>query len=215
MRGTLQPTKPIRADLIPPLGAKAAGITPDGRQIYTMTTTRSRSEPKIDPETGEQMWRKNPLNAEPLVPLRKPVVFQHEEMFTLVDQMNGNVEKMPFRFPTEAELKAAERAQKVTAMGGGALAEALVDRGLSVDDVIARLAPAPTATFTAAVPVVPVSAPEPVEAVQYPVHIAGQNFRLSDGSVFKGNKVTAGEAQKAMNEAKADAKADAEATPEI
>ena len=208
MKATLQGIKPIKADLVPPVDAIAAGVTPEGKQIYTMTTQRSRGVPKLDPETGERIWRKNPLNGEPLLPVNKAELYELEEMFILEDQKNGNVEKIPYRHPTQAEIDARTRAHKIAAMQTG-LAEKLVDSGFSVDDLLARLAPQ---SATVAPPAdAPADAPLP-DQTAYPVWTSGPWWKLSDGSKFKGSREAAHEAQAEIDDRKREAAATAALT---
>jgi hypothetical protein len=199
MENVLQTIPPIDTKMKPPIGAVAAGTTPDGRQIYRLVTKRSKSQPKND-EKGDRIWRKHPLTGEPLTALREPVLYDDDALFTMLDQGNGNGEKVPYYPPTEAERAAGERAAKIAAMGGGALGEAMVDAGLSNPAEVINLlkarqaapfvAPAPMVggvpvTTTGAVPPVPTAATPAMSAdelAKYPVKIGGGWWKFSNGT---------------------------------
>jgi len=200
MKDVLQSIEPIEARMKPPVGAVAAGTTPDGRQVYRLTGKRSKSQPKLNDE-GDQIWRKHPLTGEPLIPLREPVIYDHEELFILEDQGNGNVEKVPYQPPTDAERAAGERAAKIAAMGGGALGEAMVDAGLSNPAEVINLlkarqaapfvAPAPMVggvpvTTTGSTPPTSTGSATPAmsadELAKYPVKIGGGWWKFSNGT---------------------------------
>src|SRR3990167_6912736 len=61
MRRALDSIPPIKSDLLPPVDALAAGVTPDGRQLYRRGKQVVTTEPKINPQTGEQLWRINQM----------------------------------------------------------------------------------------------------------------------------------------------------------
>ncbi len=234
MRSVLQGIRAFHPELKPPKGAVPCGITPDGKQLFRMVSKRSRAVPDIDPETGEQRWRKQPNTGEPLYRMNKPERYDLEEVFFLESEGNGNVHKVPYLPPTPEQLAAEERKRAVESMGTS-LAEALVDAGISPTEAVARLGAARSATA----PVPPegepvradgIAAPTdfvvddengpPAQALtDYPVKVAGNRWRLSNGTIFVGKKVDAFKAEDDLPEdqkgAELAAKATAAATPEI
>lgn len=185
MAANLQKIKPLHPQMVPPQGAEAIGVTPDGRQLYKLVTARSRSVLDIDEKTGEQKYRKNQQTGEPLYRMRKPEFYEKTEIFYQESEGNGNVRKIPYTPPTEAELAAAERTRKIAEMRDG-LAEAFVDRGLTPAEAVAQLAGA-----------------TPEHAVEYPFHLNGARWQLSNGEIATGKREDAEIAEKAVLEAKA------------
>ena len=198
-RTTLRKVKPIRADMIPPAGSVPAGITPDHRQIYSLTRARSKSVPKVDPKTGERIWRKHPLTGEPLLPVRRAELYSETILFTLEDEKNGNVRQIPYIPETPEELAVAKRKNDI-AIARDQLAEALLDSGMTPAEFIAKLG--------GKRPVAPAPAPEapkatPIDDTEYPVMVSPGRWKLSNGAVMQGKKADAVEAEEAVQEAKA------------
>ena len=201
MKATLSKIKPIRSDLIPPEGSVAAGTTPDGRQLYRRVKKVVVKGPKLDKD-GNRVWKKNPLNAEPLLPVNTVEEIRDEdELFILVDQLNGNVEKVPYRHPTPEEL-AYERRKLMVASAKDELAEAIVDAGLTPKEAIARLlgevkTPPVVQTTTTTATGTPADI---TDAVVYPRHIGGPKWELSDFTFFVGNRADATDAEKRVTD---------------
>jgi len=215
MRRALDSIPPIKSDLLPPVDALAAGVTRDGRQLYRRVKQIVTTEPKINPATGEQQWRINQMGQQTVAVRKVTSVTPTEELFYLENEGNGNVRKIPYRHPTADELAAAEREKKIAAMGGGSLAAALVDAGISSQEAIARLVGAKTAAEPlAAAPL----APKPAEPVTYPRLYAPGRWELSNGIKMQGKREDAEAAEAEVTDderaAAAEAKANAEATPE-
>jgi hypothetical protein len=124
----------------PPDDSVPAGATHHGKQLFKRTMLMNKPEPDIDPATGEQRWKTDRRTGERITAIRKPKIVKVEKLFYLEDQGNGHVEMVDYAFPTEAELAAQERKKKIEAMGGGRIAELLVDHGLSAEDAVERLA---------------------------------------------------------------------------
>ena len=212
-RGTLTKLKPIESGISkPPLDAVAAGVTPDGHQLYRRPRPVVTKSPRIDPKTGERAWRRDP-NGQPLVPLNDYVVSSEDVLFYLEDQQNGNVEMVRYCPPSAEELAAKDRAAKIAAMQAG-LAEAAVDAGLTPQEVMARIAGAKAATVTAATAPVVIA-----DLAEYPIHIGGPKWLLSHGENFFGNRADAEKAESkvtdAMRMARVEARAQAASMPEI
>ena len=180
----MQKIKPLHPQLVPPEGSEPHGVTPDGRQVYKLVTARSRSVLDKDDE-GNQKYRKNQQTGEPMYRMRKPQFYEKTEIFTLESGGNGNVMKMKYAPPTDAELAAAERERKIVAMRDG-LAEAFVDQGLSPAEAVAKLTGAK---------------PEP--GVEYPLHLNGARWQLSNGAIVTGKRGDAEAAEKLVAESRA------------
>jgi len=215
MRRALDSIPPIKSDLLPPVDALAAGVTRDGRQLYRRVKQIVTTEPKINPATGEQQWRINQMGQQTVAVRKVTSVTPTEELFYLENEGNGNVRKIPYRHPTPDELAASEREKKIAAMGGGSLAAALVDAGISPQEAIARLVGAKTAPETAS----PQTATSPKPAAEvFPKFLGGGWYVLSTGLKFQGKQADAEAAEAEVTDderaAAAEAKANAEATPE-
>jgi hypothetical protein len=163
--------QPIHPTLKPPQGARPAGLTPDGKQLYEMVEVRASIVDKVNPETGEVEHRKNTITGEQLHKLRevekdeqgRPVRVRNTRLFYLHSEGNGNVRKVTYTPPSEEDLKKAERRQRVQEMQE-ALAEGLVDAGMSPQDAIARL----RGEADAGPGLPPPETPEPVSEVPPP-----------------------------------------------
>jgi len=190
--------KPLRTALIPPQSSVPAGITADGKhQLWKRTKPVVKTEPKTD-ENGHEVWKRNPLNGEPILRVRRVVeVQQTEHLFYLEDHGNGNVQMVDYRFPTEAEKNEADRKAQIAAVQP-ALAAALVDSGLTVDEVVARLQGQKSAATA------PVPAPVPVAEleVEYPVAVEDGMWRLSNGTVIEAEEDEAITAELEVQEAR-------------
>ena len=162
----LQKIKPFHPELKPPPGAIPFGRTADGKhQLYRMTSKRSRAVPRFvnTPEAkarekelqdegktpeqvrevmlaeGYQDYRKNRTTGESAYPLNRAEFFDLEEIFYLLSEGNGNIRKEPYRPPTEAQLASDRRRLQVQALGGGRLAELLVDEGITAEEVVGAI----------------------------------------------------------------------------
>lgn len=135
----LKKIEPLHAQLIPPQGAEPAGVTDDGKhQLYKLKRKMARGVPRMDPATGERMWRKHGVTGEPLYPLSRPEIYEEELLFYLESDGQGNVVMVDYSFPTPEELAERERRKQVDRMVP-ALAEALVDEGVTPENVIDAL----------------------------------------------------------------------------
>ncbi len=141
---------PLHANLTPPTGAVPAGVTHTGKQLFKLTRTMARSVPRLD-EDGKQMFRVNPTTGEALpgMPkLRKPEIYEEEQLFYLESDGHNNVHKVFWTPPSEEDLRAAQRRQEIAGVKDQ-LAEMLVDEGITPQDLIAAIrggrpsAPAP------------------------------------------------------------------------
>lgn len=175
------------------MGSKVHGVTTDGKQLYKLVTKRSRSKPRLDPVTNEQLYRKNQMTGENMYPLREPEWYDKTEIFYLESEGNANVRKIIYVAPTAEELAAVEREKKIENWQRE-MAEAAVDAGMSVDDVIEGRKPEQVAGII----------------VPYPVMTSPGKWKLSNGTEMKGKKVDALEAEEAI----ATAKENAATTPE-
>jgi hypothetical protein len=197
MKAMLNKVKPLKTDLIPPEGSMPAGVTADGlHQLWKRPRKRVRTQVVKD-EKGEDVWKRLP-NGEPTVRKRTATVEDYEQLFYQLDQGNGNVQVIEYRFPTDDEVAAAKRRQKIAAMQP-ALAEALVDAGVSPTELLERLrqprasAPAPKAP-----------AP-PVVEEDFPVDLGDGRWKLSNGQEMEGNEDQALAQEIAVGEARRNA----------
>lgn len=130
----------VHANLTPPPGAVPAGVTRTGKQLYALKRKMARSVPRLD-EKGQQMFRVNPTTGEALpgMPkLRKPEIYEEEQLFYLESDGHNNVHKVFWTPPSEEELRAAQRRQQVDSVKDQ-LAEMLVDEGISPQDLVAAI----------------------------------------------------------------------------
>ena len=183
MPRTLSRIQPLHGPVVPPATWEMAGSTPKGQQLYTESIPRTRAVPdyeqiectecfgerqdepceecngtgKVD---GEQRWKVNPLNGERLYKINKPEFYTQHRMFYVESDGQGNQLKVDWSPPTPEQIEAIRHDKEVADMVP-ALASALVERGLSVDEIVSRL------TTDPAVPEAPVpfdgpKVPEPV-----------------------------------------------------
>lgn len=190
---------PIESPLIPPQGSVPAGVSPDGKQLYTFTRKMVTSTIPRTNEQGGEIWLKNPQSGEPLVKKRRPIVEEVTYLFYLEDQKNGQVELIPYRWPTEEEVRQQERDRKIAAVSK-ALPEMLVDRGVDLDKLmqmasgevpITTNVPAPAGTVPHTVPTEPISGDMGSEEIAYPFMATPSRWTLSDGRVVVGKRVDA------------------------
>lgn len=183
MAGNFPNITPVHAEKIAPEGAEPWGVTPDGRQILRLVTRRTHSVPRIGSD-GKQEWALHPTTAQPIYPLRRHEPYDHVEIFTMESDGHCNVYKEPYTPPT-AEQIAAESRQKKVAELMPALAGALVDAGLTPDQLVARLSGA--------------QAVEAPEEAAYPIWKGASNWQLSNGETVRGNREKATEAEAALH----------------
>lgn len=227
-RSALPKIPPLHAPLIPPTGSVMCGTTPDGKQLYTLTRKMARAVPDIDENTKQRKWRKVISTGEQLYPLNKPEPYEDTEMFFLESDGRNNVTKQRYTPPTAQEIAEQDRQRKIAVMQP-ALARALVDSGLTAEELVARLmapppAPIPVASGTPELSVSTGGSGEVDETkkdepvVTYPRQVGGNNWELSNGARVKGNRQKAQEAEDAITpeerEAMAEAKKQADLVPE-
>lgn len=195
----------------PPRDAVAFGVTPDGKQLFKRTLRRAKGVPKIDPKTGEQEWAKNPQNGEPLYKKNRPEIYTDDRIFYMEDQGNGNVAMVQWVPPSQKEVEEAEFRGKVTAMKDQ-LAETLVRRGVSVDDLLNSLVNG-TPLQAAALPIQSSEPQGEAEIVPEQAeiklgvaeHLGAGWWMLSNGTKFRGSKEDAEEQEQRIYEAKLEA----------
>lgn len=241
MTTTLAKLQPLHPELVPPQGAQPFGVTADGKhQLYKLVTRRSRSVPKLSVKadallkdaranlTGDdlaaaealivkehQEFRKHATTGEPMYGLRQPEIYDNTEIFYLESQGNGNVVKVPYKFPTPEELAAVDRARRVEAMKD-TMAEALVDAGVTPETLVQRLSqikePVMAPAAVAGGQVTPPAADDvpPVDLSKYPEDLGGGYWRFSNGDKAQMKKDAARETEDRLQAAR---KAAAE-TPE-
>ena len=226
--------KPTHAELIPPLGAVAAGVTPDGKQLYTLTRKRSRPIPRMEIVPGpdgvpieRQVWRKNQMTGEPLYAVFKREDFEETILFYLESQGNNNVEIHPYVPPSAEQLAREDRTRRIAEMREG-LAEALVDAGLTPAELLARVAkptvPAvsaePSTTTFADVPITLTDETNtvtsaPVDPTVYPLYMPPGRWKLSSGAIVKCKKDEAELMETELQLAALEARENAASAPEI
>lgn len=87
---------------------------------------------------GPRKQRLHPVTGEPLLDKNKAEHYIHERLFYVESDGQGNQYKVDWSPATEEEIAAAERAKKIREVIP-AVAGALVDSGLSPDEIAARL----------------------------------------------------------------------------
>lgn len=127
---TLERIRPLHPDFHPDPSWERCGMTPSGHQLFKETRKASRAIPDIDPETGERRQMLHPTTAQPLYPLNKAEHYTMSRTFYLHSEGNGNIIKVDWSEPTEEELAAIEREDKIEKMIPN-LAGSLVDLDMS------------------------------------------------------------------------------------
>lgn len=207
MRGTLNKIEPTYTREIPPEGAIQIGHTPQGKPVYKMTLVRGVNEPKIDPATGEQEYRKHPTTAEPLIGRRQLRRVEIEKIFTLEQDGMNNLYMLDYKFPTPEEIAAQERQRAIDA-AVPELATALIDAGLTPAELVEAIRRG-TATPLQAVTAQqqpqqsPVAPAEPAadededlfDYSEFPKQLSAKKWQLSDGNTVTGTEAQAREAE--------------------
>ena len=137
MTRSMQAIVPQHATLTPPEGSVPAGQTPEGIPLHRLTQMRSRSVPDLD-KNGKQRWALHPQNNMPLIPLRKPEIYEFTRLFYQESDGQFNVSLVDYKFPTKEELAAEKRTLDVAEMKDS-FAEAMVDEGISPAAFLAAL----------------------------------------------------------------------------
>lgn len=205
MRGTLNKIEKVHPPLTGPEGGVPLGITtPDGKPLWKVTRQRSRSVPQLD-KNGEQVWKKHATTGEDIIKKRRPEFYTEELIGYEESEGNNNVTFVQWAPPTATEIAARERAEKIAALGGGRLAELMVDRGVSPEALFDRLtapAPAPQQEATAPTPNASEDVQKAAEAdpalVAYPHMYAPGRWRLSNGTTLRGKREDAEAAEAAL-----------------
>lgn len=212
MSGMLR-IQPQHGEFIPSPDWEPAGVAPNGRQLYRERFRTNEAvpmmeevlnhdgSPVVDSRTGKtkmkRVWKRHPINGEPLYPMNQRNIVVKERLFFAESQGNYNVEKHFYKPPTAEEIARAEREGKVTEMYR-TFAEALVDTGLTPDEVVRRLTqygPVMTTEQLAEAERHAAIGLDEDPTQEYPVQLARGEYRLSDGSTFKGNKSAAEDAE--------------------
>ena len=164
-RQVLQKIKPFHPPeaFKPPKAAEAAGVTPDGKQLFRRTVQCVRAVPRYatTPEAvkrlaeleaqgasateiaqtmnreGLRQYRKNQMTGELAYPLNRAEQYMEERTFYVESQGNGNNTLVSYSPPTPEQLAAEGRRRKVAALGGGRLAEVLVDQDITPEELAA------------------------------------------------------------------------------
>lgn len=192
MRGTLHTIERINCSEAPPEGATQIGFHPTlNRPIYEIEMTVGESDWKY--KTGEdgaflrdangekiRVYQLHPTTAQPLFARRTLRAVKKKRVFYLENDGQANQYMVDYKPPTAEQIAAAQRAQQVTAMGGGKLGEMLVDaaaaRGLSPDEVLQMLLNGNRVVAEAD------GEPDAGEAPEWPKYNAGGWATFSDGS---------------------------------
>lgn len=170
MRSTLSRIPKLHAPFVPEAGWEQAGTTPLGKQLWTESIPRSRAVPDFEVDCNScdgdgckrcRVWARNPMTNQPLYPKNKPEFYTQERLFFVESDGQGSQIKITYTRPTPEEIEAVIHTKQVADMIPQ-LASALVDKGLDVKEIVARL--------TAPVAEVKDEAPEPTapeEAVPF------------------------------------------------
>jgi hypothetical protein len=191
---------------VPKLDTKAEGYSEAEAHRQHLLKTQGAEAAKeyfdtvIVPQFQE--YRKNQMTGEKMHPIRRAELYDDKRMFYLESQGNGNVSVIDWAPPSAEQVADAERRQKIAEMKD-ALAERLVERGFSVDDVIDRLLglpPAKEEVGSGSVVVQPQAAD-----TDYPVQVGESTWKLSSGAQFQGAKEEAVAAEEAVREVRLEA----------
>jgi hypothetical protein len=178
------------------------GTLPDGRPIYKKTIVRAGPhEPKLDPD-GQPMYGKNPITGDRIYEKYTRKAMTITLYVVPNNQGNGNLTWDQYFFPTQAELQARARREKIE-LTKDQLAEALVDGDLNISDLITMVR-----TGRMAAPTIPAAATEepavvdggPTDEVpegEFPKAQGGGVWLLSDGNKVRG-KAAAIDAQQKL-----------------
>lgn len=187
---TLSRIRRLRPDLIPPRGAKPVGLHDDGRMIYQMerrdheATKKNREQ--VTAPNGEPLFRRD-ANGEPYPVMRaKPVTYMAE--FVLERSPAGAV-FLNENFRASEQEKEQDRLAKVRNQFGEVLAKTAVERGLSAEELIARLLD----------PIKEAGPGQVLVEEDYPIHRGGSAWILSNGDTFHGKRHGAQEAESAVS----------------
>lgn len=216
MPTTLPRIEPQHGPTVVPRNCTPVGLTPAGQQLYVEKFKSAKAVPMIG-DNGTRVWKRHPINGEPLYPMNKREDTIVERMFFFESQGNFNVEKHWYAPPTQAELDAAVREKRMAEVMEK-FASTLVDSGKSPDELMRRLFEyGPVLTeqeFAEAETGVAATLAEPVAAVTgepYPRKLAGVGrWELSDGTKMQGKRKEADEAEALIQQQRAVAQ-DAEA----
>lgn len=197
--GGLRKLQPQHADLTQaiPSGARPIGLTPDGtRQLFRLRRERSRPVPDIDPATGEVKKQKHAITGQPLYSIYKHEHYVETIDFYLESEGNFNVRMIPWLPPSPEEVATAERERRLRE-ARAALDEALADAEIDPKALIAFLR---RARPDEAEELAPANEDGETADLAYPVHLGFGNWQLSDGSMVKGKKDKAIEAESKVSD---------------
>lgn len=189
-------------DSLPPKDAVQAGTTPDGRQLWRESIPMARAVPKMDEVTGKREFAKNPLTAEALYPKNRPEFWTWHRLYYLDDQGNGNVSKVEYTPPTQAELAGIQREQRVKDVMAE-LAGKLIDKNVDLDALLSRIAETPVTTVESEEVERLTATPTSEIVIPEPKHLGAGWWKLSNGDKTRGKLEEAIEAERRIQEAKA------------
>lgn len=202
MGHTLSSIPKLHPTMKGPEGGVPLGITtPDGKPLWKVTRRRSGSEPMLDKQ-GDEVWKKS-AQGENIVKKRKPVFWTEEIIGYEESEGNNNVIFVQWSPPTAEELVARERAEKIAALGGGRLAELMVDRGVQPEELFDRLlgdAPAEVRPTVHTVTEVVTQEATEQKPTAYPQMYAPGRWRLSNDATLRGTREVAEAAEAALKQ---------------
>lgn len=137
-RQKLATIKPVLAPIKAPKGAKAVGQTDNGTIIWERRVTNMKKVPQLGPD-NEHVWQIDPRTGRKMYPrfVSRPDGTTVER-FIQKQTRSGDVYRV-FNFEEKPEERARLKRMKDIKTMQEQLASALVDEGLSVDDLIRRL----------------------------------------------------------------------------
>lgn len=179
------PPDPIIVAKIPPVGSKiVAHRESDGEPIYERTVSRvTGKRQKIGPD-GKEVWRRNQVSGEAIIPVLQNIRSQETERFVLVDDQRGNVWVQPF-LEESPEEKERQRIRAAATQFRTEFETEAVKRGFTAAQLVNQLMGAP-------------AAPE-ASASEFPRYVPVGKWTLSDGSTFTGKKPEALAAEAALH----------------
>lgn len=202
MAQKLTPIEPLHPPMIPPVGSKQIGITPDGRVIYQLDTPMVRAVPKKDPITGEEVWERHPVSNVAVYQRFTKERWTWRRTFVLVSLGNNNLTLEDWHEDTPDELAQKAREKNARELLP-ALAQLLADNGMTAANLSAGALGSLLGSFAQAVEEDEDEddVPEPGSgSTEYPKHLNGNRWELSDGSVYRGKKADAAAAERMVQE---------------
>lgn len=197
--------KRLKPDLIPPRGSKPVGLHSDGRMIYEMERRDHEKSKKnrvvVKGADGAPLMRKDAFGNQYPVMRIEPVSYMAR--FVLERSPSGAV-FIQEHFEQSKDEKSADQVAKMRNEFSDLLAKTAVERGLTAEQMIARLLD----------PIRDAGPGQVLIEENYPIHRGGKAWILSNGETYYGNRRGAQTAESKASGKKFDEVPEVEVTPE-